>query len=77
MLDKIFSLKDRQKSLDLIDQYDRFWLQFKSGSQGFSGNKALNAHTNFGKLFVVIEPTANTEEIEDSDEAMLKVLQGE
>ena len=77
VVDKIFSLKDRQKSLDLIEQYDRFWLQFKSGSQGFSGNKAVNAHTYFGKLFVEDEPTENTEEIEDSDEAILKALQGE
>ena len=44
LVDKIFSLKDRQKSLELIDYHTKFWMQLKAG-QGFSGKKAINAHT--------------------------------
>ena len=50
LVDEIFSLKDRQKSLDLIQQYSKFWEQMKAG-QGFSGSKTVNAHTNYVELF--------------------------
>jgi len=75
VVDEIFSLKDRQKSLALIDKYDRFWMQMKSGSQGFSGKKTVNAMTMFDELFELQEslPEAN-DEILDSDEEMSIVL---
>ena len=73
LVDDIFSLKDRQKSLDLIDKYDRFWMQMKSGSQGFSGKKTVNSLTMFDELFEVDEPEV-IEEIEDSDDLMTEVL---
>ena len=44
LVDEIFALKDREKSLALIDYYTKFWMQLKAG-QGFSGTKAINAHT--------------------------------
>jgi hypothetical protein len=50
LVDEIFSLKDRQKSLRLIDEYDSLWQQFKAG-QGFSGKKTVNAHTTSIQLF--------------------------
>lgn len=50
VIDEIFSIKDRQKSLDLIDRYSRYWMQVKSG-QGYSGKKAVNALTMFNNLF--------------------------
>jgi hypothetical protein len=50
IVDEIFSLKDRKKSLDLIEKYSLFWTQVKAG-QGFSGKKAINAHTSFGEMF--------------------------
>ena len=50
IVDEIFSLKDRKKSLDLIEKYSLFWTQIKAG-QGFSGKKAINAHTSFGEMF--------------------------
>lgn len=50
VIDEIFSLKDRQKSLDLIDRHSRYWMQVKSG-QGYSGKKAVNALTMFTTLF--------------------------
>lgn len=75
IVDEIFSLCDRQKSLDLIDKYDRFWMQMKSGSQGFSGKKAVNASTMFDQLFEVKDPDPEVEDlIIDSDDEMAKVL---
>ena len=73
IVDEIFSLKDRSKSLALIDKYDRFWTQMKSGSQGFSGQKAVNASTMFNELFTVEDPEEE-EIIEDSDDLMKEVL---
>lgn len=51
IIDKIFAHNDRQKSIDEIEKYDRFWMQMKSGSQGFSGKKTVNALTKFDELF--------------------------
>ncbi len=50
IVDEIFSLKDRQKSIDLINKYSLFWTQMKAG-QGFSGRKTINAHTKYEELF--------------------------
>jgi hypothetical protein len=75
IVDQIFSLKDRQKSLDLIDKYDRFWTQMKSGSQGFSGNKAINASTMFNELFTIVNNDPEVvDDIIDSDDIMSEVL---
>lgn len=49
--EEIFSLKDRAASLAKIEEYNWFWVQFKSGSQGFSGKKATNSLTQYNKLF--------------------------
>ena len=78
IVDEIFSLKDREKSLAMIDQYDKFWQQFKAG-QGFSGPKTVNAHTMFDKLFDVAECDTKDdpeidEVIEDTDALMAEVL---
>jgi hypothetical protein len=73
IVEGIFSLKDRERSLNLIDKYDRFWMQMKSGSQGFSGKKTVNALTKFDELFSVEESTEDyIEEIEDTDDLMSK-----
>lgn len=50
VVDEIFSLKDRQKSLDLIEKYDRYWMHV-IGTRLNIGKKAKNASTMFGKLF--------------------------
>jgi hypothetical protein len=79
IVDEIFSLKDREKSLAMIDKYDRFWKQFKAG-QGFSGKKTVNAHTMFNQLFEVEESDTKDdpemdEVIEDSDDAMSEIIE--
>jgi hypothetical protein len=71
VVEEIFSCKDRQKSLDKIEEYNWFWTQFKSGSQGFSGKKAVNSLTQFGKLFTVeAEEKSEDEEILDDMEVL-------
>jgi hypothetical protein len=62
----------------MIDQYDKFWQQFKAG-QGFSGKKTINAHTMFDQMFEVADcdnkddPEID-EEMEDTDDLMAEVL---
>lgn len=76
IIDEIFSMKNRQKSLEIIEKYDRLWQQFKAG-QGFSGKKAVNAHTQFSNLFDVVEDVSDPEideEIIDSDDLMSEVI---
>jgi hypothetical protein len=75
IVDEIFSLKDREKSLELIDKYDRFWMQMKSGSQGMSGKKAVNAITLFKELFTENDVNDEVEDIiEDSGDAINEAL---
>ena len=50
VVDKIFSLQDRQKSLDLIEDYHNFWMQI-IGTRLNVGKKTVNASTKFGELF--------------------------
>jgi len=77
IVEAIFSLKDKEKSLNLIDKYDRFWMQMKSGSQGFSGKKTVNALTKFEELFSVEENVEQdyVEDTEDTDDLMSKNLE--
>jgi len=50
-------------------------MQMKSGSQGFSGKKAMNAMTMFDQLFEVNNSEPEVDEvIEDSDDAINEVL---
>ena len=75
-IDEIFSLKDRQKSLDLIKSHSNLWMQMQSGSQGISGKKTMNAMTMFDQLFEVENNGPEVDEvIEDSDDEIIKVLE--
>ena len=60
VVDKIIGAKDRQTALDLIEKYNFFWNQFKSGSQGFSGRKATNATTVYNDMFIEVKNEVNT-----------------
>jgi hypothetical protein len=74
IVEAIFALKDREQSLNLIDKYDRFWMQMKSGSQGFSGKRTVNALTMFDELFTVDTQSVDDNE-EDSDDLMSQNLE--
>lgn len=74
LVDEIFSLNNRQKSLELIDLHSRFWMQMQSGSQGFSGKKTMNSMTMFDQLFEVANDVEEVDDIiEDSDDAMSEI----
>jgi hypothetical protein len=76
IIDEIFRLNDRDKSLALIKQHENLWTQMKSGSQGLSGQKTINAITMFNTLFEevnTIEPETITED-DDSDDAIKEAL---
>ena len=47
LVDEIFSLKDRTKSLALLDHHSKFWTQMQSGSQGLSGKKTVSPLSTF------------------------------
>ena len=53
-----------KESLDIIKQYELFWTQMQSGSQGFSGKKTINSRTQYKELF--------TEEESDSELSLLE-----
>ena len=75
IIDEIFSLNDRQQSLDLIKSHTKLWTQMKSGSQGFSGKKTVNAMTMFDQLFDVEQEPEFDEIIEDSDDLMKDIAE--
>lgn len=50
VVDRVFSAKDRQKSLQIIDEHASIW-QRVIGTRGYTGNRAVNAHTMFEALF--------------------------
>jgi hypothetical protein len=77
LVDEIFSLNDRQKSLELVEKHSKFWMQMRSGSQGFSGKKTVNAMTMFNQLFEEDTTTVDTiidDEELDSDDAIHEAL---
>lgn len=77
LVDEIFSLKDRQKSLDLIDKHSNFWMQMRSGGFGFSGKRAVNSSTMFDALFSVEETIdiVDVDESDDGDDEINKALE--
>lgn len=74
IIDEIFSLNDRQKSLDMIKANSKLWTQVQSGSQGFSGKRTVNAMTMFDQLFTTEQEPEQDEIIEDSDDEMVNII---
>jgi hypothetical protein len=70
IIDQIFSLKNRTKSLNLIDYHQRLWEQI-IGTRGYTGRRANNAHTMFNALF----ETDDLDKEEDLDESKLDELE--
>jgi hypothetical protein len=76
VVDEVFSQKTREDSLNVIEYYNKFWMQMQSGSQGISGKRTVNAMTMFDELFSVDKVEEEVEEtIEDSDDAINEVLE--
>jgi hypothetical protein len=76
IIDEIFSLNDRDKSLALIKKHENLWTQMQSGSQGLSGKKTINAITMFNTLFEEVNTVESVTILdeEDSDDAMTEAL---
>ena len=47
---EIIANADKQKGLDLIEEYNRFWIDIV-GQRGYTGKKTVNSTTQFNKLF--------------------------
>ena len=64
LIDRIFSARDRQKSLEIIDGHAKVWERVV-GTRGYTGKRAVNAHTQFNNLFSVVEEE-DTDELDQS-----------
>jgi hypothetical protein len=52
IIDQVFAARDRSKSLAMIDDHAKIWERIV-GTRGFTGKRAVNAHTMFNSLFCV------------------------
>ena len=66
LVDEIFSLKDRQKSLDLIEQHNSYWMRIV-GTRGFTGKKTMNSQTAFNTMFSVAQEPLDIEQTTEED----------
>jgi hypothetical protein len=64
LIDRIFSTRDRQKSLEIINGHAKVWERVV-GTRGYTGKRAVNAHTQYNNLFSVVEEEA-TDELDQS-----------
>lgn len=54
IVEHVFSCTDRDKALEAVDEYDRFYRGI-TGTRGLSGKKSVNAHSQFRSLFEVVD----------------------
>lgn len=66
VIEEIFSAQDRTKSLNIIEQYNKFWTRI-IGTRGSVGKKTLNSHTSYNALFGEPEKEQILEEDIDHD----------
>jgi hypothetical protein len=71
IIDRIFAARDRSKSLAIIDDHAKVWERIV-GTRGFTGRRAVNAHSQFNTLFDVDEEIDAEEEF---DQAQLDQLE--
>jgi hypothetical protein len=65
IIDQVFAAKDRQKSLAIIEDHAKVWERVV-GTRGFTGKRAVNAHTMFNSLFDMEEETIMTDELDQA-----------
>jgi hypothetical protein len=65
VIDRIFAACDRQKSLAIIDDHAKIWERI-IGTRGFTGKRAINAQTQFNRLYDVSEPEMNESALDQS-----------
>lgn len=52
LIDRIFSARDRQKSLQIIGDNAKVWERVV-GTRGFTGKRAVNAHSQYNNLYEI------------------------
>jgi hypothetical protein len=65
IIDRIFAAGDRSKSLAIIDDHAKVWERIV-GTRGFTGKRAVNAHSMFNSLFDTNDEVEPDEELDDA-----------
>ncbi len=65
IIDRVFAARDRSKSLSIIDNHAKIWERVV-GTRGFTGKRAVNAHTQFNNLFDLGEEVEVDQEFDQS-----------
>ena len=65
VIDRIFAARDRSKSLAIIDDHAKVWERVV-GTRGFTGKRAVNAHSQFNTLFDLDEAAESDDEFDQS-----------
>ena len=65
IIDRIFAAGDRSKSLAIIDDHAKVWERIV-GTRGFTGKRAVNAHSMFNSLFDTNDDVEPDGELDDS-----------
>lgn len=63
IITRIFAAGDRSKSLQIIDDHAKVWERVV-GTRGFTGKRAVNAHSQFNVLFDTDEEDMPTDELD-------------
>ena len=63
IINRIFAAGDRSKSLTIIDDHAKVWERVV-GTRGFTGKRAVNAHSQFNVLFDAAEEDTPTDELD-------------
>jgi hypothetical protein len=71
VIDRVFAARDRHKSLRIIDDHAKVWERVV-GTRGFTGKRAVNAHTMFNNLF---EQDISPSDSDELDANSLNVLE--
>jgi hypothetical protein len=72
VINRVFAAKDRQKSLQIIDDHANIWERV-IGTRGYTGKRAVNAHTMFNNLFEVDNSSDADDELNPE---LLEALEG-
>ena len=65
LIDQVFAARDRQRSLQIIDDHARIWERV-IGTRGFTGKRAVNATSMFNSLFETYDNNTNDEDLDQS-----------
>jgi hypothetical protein len=67
VVDRIFETDDRDRALELVEEYNKFWLSI-IGTRGATGKKTVNSSTHFNSNFDIEMSQSIEDVIEDTEE---------